>query len=136
MLRRAAQMAAAAAVAAGVILFGGGVAQAQAAGHCDWFPGSSDCRMDLTLCSHVHTSFLGGVKYAQGWGEVRIGSQWYTSASGCKITSWVTLTTADRAWDTPKKYSLCNSALTSRNSWAESPVVDTPTTATGAHAGG
>jgi len=134
MLRRVIELVMVIAVTAGLMVAGGAAAQAQSAGNCDNFPGtSSDARRELTLCSHVDTFFIVGKKYVDGFGELRIGSLWSTSATGCKISTWLTLSTATSQWDAPtgiKPYSICTSALSNRNVWFHAPLYQTSTTAT------
>lgn len=128
---RAIRMATVLAVAAGVVLIGGTAAQAQTGGSCASFPGTTgDSTRELTICSYVNTYVSGGVKYVAGNGQTRIGSSWFTSATNCAITSWVSLGNGSSGWNTAKQTYSCENALDYRNTFSVGPTVRTGTTAT------
>jgi hypothetical protein len=134
MLRRVIELVTVVAVTAGVMMSGAAAAQAADGWRCADFPGqSSDFRRELKYCSDVETFVIGGVKYAKGYGDVTIGSLWVTSATGCKISTWLTLSAGGNPWTAPagaKPYSICTPALTNRDTRYHGPAYTTTTTAT------
>lgn len=131
LLRRGIQVMTVVVLAAGMSLVGGAAAHAGSGYGCYHHPYDyADNSKELILCSEVRTYVSNGVKYADGRGDVTIGSSWYTSATDCMLTSWLTLSNGSASWNTSRVSTSCWGALRIRNATVWGYWVSTPTTAT------